>query len=339
MIASITRGPRQSNIELLRILSMFLVLVVHADFWAFGAPTADDFSVNPLNAFTRVIIESVSIICVNVFILISGWFGIKPSVKGFLGYLFQCAFFLVGIYVLFLITGNAYLTTDGIMECLCLTQTYWFIKAYAALYILTPVLNSFVEKATEKQFRFTLIAFFIFQSIWGWTGAAVFVEGGYSCFSFIGLYLLARFVKIHGLRIVTSWGGSIYVFSIIVNTAAYYACLMSNLSIDIFLYANPLVILGALGLLCWFDSNKIKPNFYINWIARSSFAVYLLHINPNIGVPVFKDNILKIYAHYSGIECIMYIFALLLVIFIVAIIADQPRIILWRYISRKIISK
>lgn len=36
-ITSITAGPRQSNFELLRILAMFLVLVVHSDFWSIGA--------------------------------------------------------------------------------------------------------------------------------------------------------------------------------------------------------------------------------------------------------------------------------------------------------------
>ena len=33
---------RQSNIELLRLLAMFFVLVIHADFWALDVPTYSD---------------------------------------------------------------------------------------------------------------------------------------------------------------------------------------------------------------------------------------------------------------------------------------------------------
>ena len=33
---------RQSNMELLRIVAMFLVLLVHADFFSIGAPSASD---------------------------------------------------------------------------------------------------------------------------------------------------------------------------------------------------------------------------------------------------------------------------------------------------------
>lgn len=38
-----TKTKRQSNIELLRIIAMFLVLVVHADFWSLGGPNAEEF--------------------------------------------------------------------------------------------------------------------------------------------------------------------------------------------------------------------------------------------------------------------------------------------------------
>ncbi len=206
-ISSITSGPRQSNIELLRILAMFLVLVVHADFWALGRPAAEDFSINPLNAFTRTIIESISIVCVNVFILISGWFGIRPSLKGFCNFVFQCAFFLFGIYAIMLATGYAQLTFKGIAGCLCLTSANWFIRAYAGLYILAPILNIFIEKSSKRTLELFLIAFFIFQSIWGWLGAAKFVEQGYSTFSFIGLYILARYTRMYVDEKVTAWGG------------------------------------------------------------------------------------------------------------------------------------
>lgn len=86
---------RQSNIELLRIVAMFLVLVVHADFMALGEPTFDEMNTQPLPSVIRVFIQSCAIVCVNVFVLISGWFGVRPNVKSVSKFLFQCFFFLL----------------------------------------------------------------------------------------------------------------------------------------------------------------------------------------------------------------------------------------------------
>lgn len=183
--------------ELLRIITMFLVLVVHADFYSLGRPTVEDFSVNPLSAITRTLIESLSIVCVDVFILLSGWFGIKPSVKGFCRFAFQCVFFLFGLYAIMLTTGSVQLTLKGIAGCLCLTPLNWFIRAYIGLYILSPVLNIFIEITSRRSIELFLIAFFTFQTIWGWSGAARFIEQGYSTYSFIGLYILAYYFRMY----------------------------------------------------------------------------------------------------------------------------------------------
>ena len=200
--------PRQSNFELLRIIAMFMILVVHADFWLLGLATLAEFHAAPAGTWTRILIESASIGCVNIFILISGWFSIRVSVRGFCSFLFQCAFFLLGFYLLMIIAGQEQPGLRQLAPYLCFTKANWFIKAYIGLYILAPMLNLFAEKATKRQLALTLLAFYSFQTLYGWTNSAVFVEQGYSTFSFIGLYLLARYLKLHGnpLRGGEKWG-------------------------------------------------------------------------------------------------------------------------------------
>ena len=205
-ITTTVAGRRKTNIELLRLLSMFLILVVHADFWSLGAPTCQEFRESLLPSVTRILIEAISIVSVNVFIFISGWFTIKPTLKGFGNFIFQCGFFLIGIYVVMLVTGQATLSLKGIAGCFCLTSSNWFIKAYIGLYILSPVLNLFVETSSKKQFGIILVSFFIFQTIYGLSGAAAFIEHGYSTFSFIGIYLLAQYVR-HYASVNYKWGG------------------------------------------------------------------------------------------------------------------------------------
>ncbi len=336
-ISSITTGPRQTNMELLRILAMFLILTVHADYWALGLPTASECIQNPASSLTRMFIESIAILSVNVFVLISGWFSIKPSVKGFGNFIFQCAFFFIGIYAVMILAGLQTLSFQGIKVALLLTPKNWFVKAYIGLYILAPVLNYYSENAPRKQFRTLLICFFTFQTIYGCTGAAAFIASGYSTFSFIGLYLLARYLKIYKPGIC-KLGGVLLCLSIAVNTAAEFFLTYNSIEFfvhwGIFNYINPLVILGATGLLLMFSSMKVPHSRFINWIAASSFAVFLVHCNPNIGTPYFKPLIQQLYSQFDGPLCILVIGIVLVLIFLGSVLLDQPRKWMWKYIVK-----
>ena len=55
------KKERESNIELLRIISMVLVMVVHADFMALGIPSQVDISDFPVSSFMRLFTESVEV--------------------------------------------------------------------------------------------------------------------------------------------------------------------------------------------------------------------------------------------------------------------------------------
>lgn len=207
---------RNSNVELLRIISMFLVLVVHADYFSLGAPTVEDCIGNRMATLFRIGVESASIVCVNVFVLISGWFGIHFKWKSLLGFMFQVFFFGCVIYGFCVVFLGTSVCLKGIAECFQITQWNWFVKAYILLYLISPVLNEFCKNADRKSFITLLCCFFVFQTIYGCSGAAKFIEAGYSTISFIGLYLLAQFlhryiapslVKIQKITLIT---GGVY---------------------------------------------------------------------------------------------------------------------------------
>ena len=206
---------RESNFELLRIISMFMVLALHADFFAIGAPDVEAFHDTPLSASTRLLIEMMSIVSVNVFVMISGWFGIKPSLKGFANFLFQCLFFLVGIYAVGLLSGYVPLSAKGVASCLTISSGYnWFIRAYLGLYVLSPILNAFLEHCSKRQLEYVLIAFYTFQTFYGFIGNVDFFCSGYSTFSFIGLYLLSRYLRLYGTALSKSGGCGLLNLSI-----------------------------------------------------------------------------------------------------------------------------
>lgn len=335
---------RQSNIELLRIIAMFLVLLLHADFLSIGTPTLADLHTRPTNTTLAYFIEAMCIVCVNTFVMISGWFGIKPKVKSISSFLFQCLFTYIGIYTVFLISGLTKLTSYGICDCFFLTKDSWFIKAYLLLYILTPALNALTEKATKKQLMLFLIFFYLFHTVYGWAGNSTeYIKGGYSPISFIGLYVLSRYVRLYR----PAWSkksvfADITVFFGLVALNAGGTLLTSLLGGDTFsfitkgmvAYSNPLVIAASLFLLLAFSKFSIQ-NKSVNWIATSSFTVYLIHANPNI-LSVYYIPLCKYLNDLWGANYFILILPVLAVIFMGCILIDQIRIIIWSRISRPV---
>ena len=96
---------RESNVELLRIVSMILVLVSHASYTSLGSPTQVEVSFSFESAFLRGLSESLSEVCVNAFILVSGWYGIKVRAIRFVELIFQVLFVSVFIYMVMRLLG------------------------------------------------------------------------------------------------------------------------------------------------------------------------------------------------------------------------------------------
>lgn len=214
-----TKPLRQSNIELLRIVAMFLVMVLHADSNALGNPTLAEFHTAPVASVLRIFLSSMSIVCVNAFVLITGWFGIRPSLKGYANFAFQCLYFYFGIYGVMMLTGHASFSLMGVAYCFNIFAPYWFVLTYTALYFMSPVLNAFVETSSKRQFQTVLILIFAYESIYGWTGSAWYIHHGFSFFSFAGLYLLARYIHIYGIKVYKSGGGNLLGISCAEHTA------------------------------------------------------------------------------------------------------------------------
>lgn len=98
---------------------------------------------------------------------------------------------------------------------------------------------------------------------------------------------------------------------------------------EMFTYDNPLVILSSVLLLLAFHRLRFQSKV-VNWIATSSFAVFLLHTNPNLCVPYFIPLMNNLYADYSGIMLLLTMLFVLALIFMIAVLFDQVRIIVYR---------
>lgn len=329
-IQSITSGPRQSNFEIARLVAMFMVLMVHANFMSLGSPTPSDISQNFFPSFIRISLEELSLYGVNVFIMISGWFTIKTTVRGLSALLFQVFYFGIGILAVLSLLGIEQLSFGRLYQILLLHKSGWFVESYVILYLLAPVINKFCEYASEKDLRNVVISYLIFLMIYGWIDWSGQIGRGYSALSFIGIYLLARYARNY-MKI--SYGFKLFLGCWILNSIITVIILYFKLPIIINSYDNPFIIIGALGLIFYFGNLKVATSKVINYIAKSTFAVYLFHIYPEI-MDRFMIICKNLYLENSGIICLIKMTVFLLIVYIASIIFDAPRRLLWNGILK-----
>lgn len=331
--------PRDSNMELLRIVAMIFILIGHANYVAFDRVIITDGVSGSIIAFARMWIQAITVSGVNIFVLISGWFGISFKWKKLASLLFEVLFFNVLIVAILLAAGLISISDAKSLSTILMLNgsDLWFVKAYIGLLILAPALNLFVEKSTEKQLRITLILFYSFQSIYGWLAldGAEWIEGGFSAWSFIGLYLLARYLRIHMPCIFNkTLKFDMMVWFTIVSLLAVLAFILLYMGYDvqgriICSYTNPICLASAVFLLVAFSKLHFSSRM-INWIAASCFAVYLFHANELVLRTYYGPFFKSLYDTNSLVLFVIYSILTISVVFITAILVDKVRNYLWK---------
>jgi len=326
---------RDSNIELLRILSILLVMILHANYLALEPPSQAAISSSFGNAFIQVYIEALSCVCVNIFILISGWFGIRFKIIRLAEIVFQVLFICIAMYILLRVTNLTKSMDIKEWSQLFFIKSggYWFVRAYIILYVFAPVLNTFVENCSRNQIKIFIFLFFILQSIYGFYHSDVWFSEGYSPLSFMGLYVIARFMRIypnHYMKCNRRIDISIYfVTSAFTAICAIFLTPLSAKGATImFLYSSPLVIIASMYIFLFFTKIQFY-NCVVNWIASSSFAVYLLHCSPHVFQPIYLDTISHWHETESVYLFISFTIGFIIVIFSFSIMLDKFRLKIW----------
>jgi surface polysaccharide O-acyltransferase-like enzyme len=316
---------------------MVMILFLHADFLATGAPSRADFAASPVESFGKNLIEALTIIAVNAFVLLSGWFGLRPKLSRFFELVFQVVFINVLCVVTLEFMGEDISVDDAIRDIFMVDNAQWFVKTYLLLYLISPVLNKFVEHATKKEYKILLITYLCFQSIYGWYFKTVEeLIYGYSLSSFIIIYLIGRYLRIHAeewrnrLSRAICWGGY-FLLSLMISGIA-----SSRLHIegDAYSYTSPLVLLSSVAFVLAFSKMKFSSRS-INWIAQSCLAVYLLHMNKFVA-PHFLKILSDMYKDYGFVHYWGLVAGISLGIFFVAVIVDKARIIVWNALWKRI---
>ena len=320
---------RSSNFELLRLVCMLMVVGCHA----IGYVNASDLT--GIQGILKLTVSQFLLVCVNVFVMISGWFGIKASWKGAAKLLFQVLFCATLCYMVFLALGLPVSFRENLAQYLLFGSGYWFVVSYLILYALSPVLNAFALNSSKKEFILTLSAFFLVEFLFGYLLDVGHFDYGFSPLFFIGLYLLARYARLYTgkcFSLAKHYDILIYIVVTVLSIFGFYfGYKFFGMGFHLNHYDSPLAVAAALFLLLFFSKLDFKSNA-INWLAASAFAIYLFHTN-NLVYPYFKRCFEYISTSFTlPVRCCVSTLAVM-VIALISILADQPRVLIWRWIT------
>jgi len=314
---------RESNIELCRIVTMLLVLIVHSDFATLGNPT--NWETPHLGLLFS---QSLSVVGVNVFVLISGYFSIRPKKQSVFRLLYCCFFYAV-LFAFFSYYNNSF----SLYQLLFVSEANWFVSAYLGLMLLSPVLNVYVENISKKTFAWTILVLLVFQT-W-YEVVPKFIpdfHGGYSILSFCILYLIARYLFLYP-PIITSMGKCLFAYFIITIflTFSIYITLIIDYKPETIIremlkYNNPIVILSSVCLFLTFAKMNIGKSRIINHLAKSCIAVLLIHTS-QVFFPYYNKLFKIIFYNTSGVLTLScWMFAIILT-YLLCSIVDQIRLL------------
>lgn len=324
---------RRINIEILRIISMILVLLNHSH-WNAGYFKIGMVHSDILKSIGVLEIYSWMFVCVPCFIVISGYFGIRWKWKGLFNYLFQICFWGGLVYIVtWILRMHTFEPLNLLKNMTCfLHGGNWFFTAYLGLYMFAPILNAYIDNSTEKQLRNITLAFFLFQTIFGWIFKEPEFYYGLTTTSLIGWYLIGGWLR------KSTWKGfflkpwqNIAIFIgigqisvIIAFTAAYLGIEKGTYS-----YISPLQVIQTTYLFLFCKSLKIyKWEKIIVFFSSSAFAGLLAHSWEGAGLYRNVNNWI------SQNLPIPFIFAFLwiLIFFCCACCLDKIRIFCWNKI-------
>lgn len=145
---------------------MFMVMCLHS-INAIGYP--DMIADSGIEFYIVGLTKALCIVAVNVFVIISGYFGIQFSYKGLIKFLFQVLFFSLLCYTISIVFKlQSFSIKSLIEEGFSLgANTQWFVQSYIVLFLLSPILNFFTDNASKECIKVFIISFFLIQTILG----------------------------------------------------------------------------------------------------------------------------------------------------------------------------
>lgn len=294
------KTSRQANIELLRILAMFGIVLMHM----MNHGGAIDYAHEGIEGhYMTWFLFSPGMHSIDIFLLITGYFMVKQKFSTWkvARLVTQVLFYSVLITLIFWTFFGA----DRSLKMLIYSilpigsDFYWYPSMYVGLLLLSPVLNKLIYHLSKNQLKWLCILCFALVSVWPnilFFSSALNTAGGVSISWFISVYFFGAYLRLYyepnykwKLKMLISIGLLFllpitrFVLELLLKTPLGNLSLFEDLmwGYSVFYnYSSILVTVTSVALFITFLNIKIESpriSKLINVVAGASFGVYLIH--------------------------------------------------------------
>ncbi len=345
--SSIYKKDRDANLEILRVVAMMMVIVLH--YLSKGGLLADpsrDFSLANLLFW---LVECFAVSCVNVYVLISGYYMVTSRFT--FTKLFrtwgQVFFYSVGIAIFSVATGmipfDSFKNTYELLFLCCpvVMGHYWFATAYFILLCIAPILAAAAKNLTKKQFEIVLVCllsvFCFVKTIMPYQ--LIFDDRGNGILWFICLFMVAAYIRLHGQNLYKGKSRAFFMYVLFSLLAWCYllaaGIFTARTSRFEFLWQQVtdfnfvFVFFASVNLFMLFAQIKTKNVIFVRFITKLApytFGVYLLHEHIHFAHRWIEWlGVDKSYGYFRPVHLIVTVF----IIFAAGIFVDALRSVLF----------
>lgn len=332
------KTERNLGVELLRLVSMMMILTIHILNHGKLLVIFDGYS-----RVLLYLLQAAGVVAVNLYALTTGYVYInsKHRWNKLLMLWLQVSFYAVGICVFGFLCNKDISTRTFLTAFFPITSNlYWYVSSYFLLFCFIPFLNKGLHALSKRQFqKLLLIGFVLFCSI-SWVGDFLdylpfSVNSGYSPIWLAYLYCLGAYIKInstdfatHGKRIYLS----VYLLCTLLTWGSRYVlqfisrALLGEIVFEkiFFSYLSPTVVIGATALFLFFINLSIKKGELLKIVAPCTFGVYLIHENPIIRTVLIEGGMSRC-SEMPFLSACGYMLLFALVVFAACLLVDFLR--------------
>ena len=326
------KKERNTSIDLLKAIAMFMVVILHTITYGLA-----DVEFVKASKIVCDVLQGVSIVAVNCFVLITGYFmcdTTKINWGRLLRLWIQVECFSIGMYMMMCVVPNTGITfnvTDLIRNAMpLLTNQYWFVTCYFLLCIIAPFLNVFINAVENDEYRKVLIILTILFSVIpsiNIFGDQFGTKNGYSLIWFCILYLIAAYIRrmdnfISTTNIFFGIFLPLTVINIILRIVGDYVpeiiqVLIRNSAVA---YNGSIVLIMSVALFEYALNKKTQMSSKVTKVASLSFGVYLWHEINNVREYIWNqaklsnvaDNWLLLLVKILGVAILVFTIGILM---------------------------
>lgn len=306
--------PREASVEFYRVALMFGICLLHSI-------TFSDH--------VRPWLANILLSCVNGFVLISGWHGIRFTPSKAL------RLYGTSLYAALVVwgigwgrAGTMLGVTGGLQVVWGQCKAPWFLNAYLFLMLLAPLVDAALKHLDDRRLPYVVFPFFVLTFGWSFGHELPILSavlpttpglGNYTGLTLLCVYVFGGLCRRLGVERISLKVLLIILLPLLLLTA-----------IGMGDYASPFATLLATTTFLLFKRMNLSAwgSRVVFALAPSMFSVYLLHTN-QVGIS-FMLRVQEILLAGGWVPLYLAFSLSALVIFVVAVLVDLFRRVLCR---------